>query len=51
MSTIVLELYEALRSVGVPDDNAKAAAGALVVESPLNEPVCVPRMTKRQTQR
>jgi len=30
MSTIAAELYDALKTAGVPDDQAKAAAGAVV---------------------
>ena len=30
MSTIVIELYDALRAAGVSDEQAKAAAGAVV---------------------
>jgi hypothetical protein len=33
MSTIVAELYDALKTAGVPDDQAKAAAGAIVGRS------------------
>jgi hypothetical protein len=30
MSTIVIELYDALRAAGVSDEQAKAAAGAVI---------------------
>ena len=34
MSTIVIELYEALRAAGTPDDKARAAAAAVVGSPP-----------------